>query len=289
MLQTIQLTADSIYILGDMHGIYIKLFNLINQGVFSNSIIIAVGDFGVGFGGDEVKTLNKLNRRLSKTNTKLFVVRGNHDNPNWFKTTIDKTLKIPIFTNIVFVEDYTVLTVLCNENKTNILCIGGAISIDRILRKENVDWWKDEKLVIDHDKLKEIKENNLKIDVICTHNAPDFCYPFGLNELSKNQINDINQVLNGDNLLNVMLYEWVTINQLCKNMGIKLIQLTLLVDKTLKEEIINERLEFSELYENLKDYGVSKWYYGHFHESHVEYINDVKFRLLNIDEIEELR
>ncbi len=71
--------------------------------------------------------------------------------------------------NIVFVEDYSVLSL----NNKNILCVGGATSLDRLGRTEGEDYWKEEKFVLKEKLLEETKD----ITVVVTHNAPTFCYP----------------------------------------------------------------------------------------------------------------
>lgn len=60
-------------------------------------------------------------------------------------------------------------------------------------------------------------------------------------------------------------------------------------DNSLYPELVKERKYMSEVWENLKENNnIQKYYYGHFHVSASEYIDSVKFRCLNIDEILEL-
>lgn len=250
-MNIIYICCDSIFLLGDVHGRYDILFNSINNGYFINSIIISVGDFGVGFKGDNNKNLNKINLRLGKCNSKLFIVRGNHDNPAWFKHITDKKLKIPKYKNITFVEDYTILNVVdVNFKKLNILCVGGAFSIDRSSRTNNIDWWEDEIFVYDKNKIDEIKNTVDCVDIICSHAVPQFAYPqiFG------------NKVI-----------PWLS------------------VDSKLKEDLTVERFWVNQLYADFKDFGLKRWYYGHYHDTYLEIIDDVRFKLLNINELEECR
>jgi len=112
--------------LGDIHG----NFNLVNQYLkrldIKDAYIIQVGDFGVGFTtlAKEKRTLEFTHTELVKRNVILYAIRGNHDYKPYFDN--DPF----VFTNIHLVPDYTVLNLV----DKNILCIGGAISVDREFR-----------------------------------------------------------------------------------------------------------------------------------------------------------
>jgi hypothetical protein len=145
--------------------------------------------------------LLKQNKFLQERNIVLYNIRGNHDNPNWFLPKAKmleffraEDRKVPAwkkedlyylmeymspaeyveaitsYTNIKFVPDYTVLEL----NSHKILCIGGAITIDRMLRVEGMDYFKNEVLVHLPDKLRKIKG----VDIVATHTIPDFIPPF---------------------------------------------------------------------------------------------------------------
>lgn len=45
---------------------------------------------------------------------------------------------------------------------------------------------------------------------------------------------------------------------------------------------------FNKIYEDYKD-TITDWFYGHYHQSHLEQINGINFRLLNIEEFCEYR
>ena len=117
---------DYIFFCGDIHGEYDVIPNFIRDHKLYNVAVIVVGDFGIGFEvmKTEIKRLNYLNNRMKHTNSKLFAIRGNHDNPLYFTGEFDKS-------NVKLLPDYTIL----NLNDNNILCIGGAISVDRKQRK----------------------------------------------------------------------------------------------------------------------------------------------------------
>jgi UDP-2,3-diacylglucosamine pyrophosphatase LpxH len=213
--------------------------------------IIQVGDFGIGFTTEynDRKILNNLNDKLSEKNIKLYAIRGNHDNPDFFNG--DYT-----FSNLSLLPDYTVLEL----DSKNILCIGGAISVDRIPRIiENMSYsrvgstfrchWYDEKVIFDEGKLKEFKD----IDVIVTHTAPDYCAP-------------LNKIGFGS------LVEEFSVN-----------------DPTLKDELKEERAIMTDMFQILFENNDIKYhFYGHFHRSHVEKIGNCTHRILGINEMFEL-
>ena len=125
-----------------------------------------------------------MHKVLKKYNDIIICVRGNHCDMRYFdnNSIISKYVKA--------VADYTIVQV-CN---TNVLCIGGAISIDRMhritqnnkkleqyahyhkcsiedaLEKCSLYYWEDE-IVEFQPKVTE------RVDIICSHSAPSFCYP----------------------------------------------------------------------------------------------------------------
>ncbi len=112
--------------LGDIHG----SFNIIHQYVklygIKDAHIIQVGDFGVGFQTleKEKRMLEMFNPLLEKNNVHVWAIRGNLDyKPHFHNDPFG-------LSNIHLVKDYTVLE-LCGKK---ILCIGGAISVDRTWR-----------------------------------------------------------------------------------------------------------------------------------------------------------
>ena len=235
---------DYIFVCGDIHGDLDIIPNFLKNKDLKNCAIIVAGDFGVGFDDviKEDRKMNHLNNRLKKYNSTIFAVRGNHDDPNYFNGELDINKEY-----VKFVNDYSVLEI----NGWNILCVGGATSIDRTNRKRYIlgkgrDWWKDEVFVYDED-----KANNLKnIDFVITHTAPNFTYPFVKVGLDYWENRDIH--LNGD--------------------------------------LEKERNDATKLYENLYKNGnkIIKWYYGHFHMTKTLLFNNTEFNCVDINEIKEL-
>jgi len=227
-----------LFFLGDIHGNLQVVQNLIKKYDLRDCIIIQVGDFGIGF-ERENKELNRLiflNKTLKNRNIEFYVLRGNHDDPSYF------TGKYQL-SNLKLMPDYSVII----NGDSNILLVGGAISVDRITRKEGSSWWAKEKFVLDSKKLEHLK--NFKIDIVATHNAPRFCYPQTTSGIPQDYINRDPKLL------------------------------------TDVENERNELSNFYEILK--KDHTISYWYYGHFHYHHLMVENDTVFCLLDINEMKE--
>lgn len=139
-----------IYI-GDVHG---KIYLLTEKIKYIyNKNFICLGDFGIGFTNINLDLLNNI---LKQNKNFLYIIRGNHDNPEYFNNKWFSS-------NIKFVKDYTILNL---ENK-KILCIGGGTSIDKKRRIVNFSYWENENIIYNEEKIKKLKK--YKFDVLCTH------------------------------------------------------------------------------------------------------------------------
>lgn len=167
-----------IYILGDTHGEIERFHERIDSKWTSNDKVIVCGDFGFIFeiesNEKEYKIeLEKLKILESKPYEILFI-SGNHENFDHLKEfpTIEKYGgKVKrIRKNIYLLMRGQLFTI---ENHT-FFTMGGAYSIDKYRRKENVSWWKEE-LPNEEEyhtaiqTLSKIRE----IDFILTHTAPE--------------------------------------------------------------------------------------------------------------------
>jgi predicted phosphodiesterase len=244
--------------LGDIHGNFSLLHQYVKMYNIKDAHIIQVGDFGVGFATfeKEKRMLEMYHDILVKNNVHVWAIRGNHD----YKPHFDNN---PFgFSNIHLVADYTVL----NLDDKNILCIGGAVSVDREWRytkKQKLgtfenptlgveSWWSDEVFVLDVDKIKDLRD----INIMVTHTCPDYCTPdntFSLSPFVEGIIRDTGDTeLRGD-----LLFER---NQLTQAFSIVK---------------LNNDIEFA--------------YYGHFHKSDVMNMYGTKHRLLGVGELWEER
>jgi UDP-2,3-diacylglucosamine pyrophosphatase LpxH len=165
------------YFIGDVHGEFTELIDRISLARIKKAILIQVGDFGLGFHSieEDYQALNELNKFLLQSSNRLYVIRGNHDNPSFFKSNIKE------WSNIHLLVDYSVLTI---ENNS-ILFVGGALSVDRCFRKLEKNYWKDENFVYDLNKLDDTLATNKKLDIIVTHTAPSFAWPQTFDPLVK--------------------------------------------------------------------------------------------------------
>ena len=237
---------------GDWHKDFKKIIKEIKRFDLRDCTIFQVGDFGMGFETmkKDLRTLAYLNRELKTRSIQLYAIRGNHDDPKYFDGSISTS-------NVKLLPDYSTLKV----DGQNILCIGGAISIDRKPntqqvdkygkpwkgRKEGINYWTDEGLVYKPELLKDLND----IDIVITHSAPDFCEPRSKGGLSI----------------------WA------------------MEDPGLIEECAVERNNLSKIYDYLKanKCPLKHWLYGHFHSSVREQFENTNFILLDINEFYEIR
>ena len=162
-------TKRDIIIVGDVHGKFNTLkWNIHDRYKHRDANIIQVGDFGVGFCKPNYykEELYSLQRDLKEANNQLYVIRGNHDDPSWFKES-----NHPFgYSNITLLADYSELNLLGKR----ILLVGGATSVDKVHRlKNNLGYWPDEVFKLN-------KEFPFKeaYDIVVTHTRPPSCGSF---------------------------------------------------------------------------------------------------------------
>ena len=168
---------DNIIVCGDIHGDIRLLVNKVNsQYQINNSLIIVAGDIGMGFHKDNfyLDLFKKAGARLKKNNNTLLLVRGNHDDPDtWTDNLAFKKHWQDGEHNIRLIKDYTVISAESHKGPFNILCVGGAISVDRTKRIEGKTYWAKEPFVYDESQV----ENLTGITHVITHSCPNFCEP----------------------------------------------------------------------------------------------------------------
>jgi hypothetical protein len=215
---------------------------------------VKVGDFGVGFSPleKEKRWLELYHKKLVNNNITLWAIRGNHDYKPYFDND-------PFgLSNIKLVPDYTVLE-LCGKR---ILCMGGAVSVDRTHRYTkrqswgdyrimgNEKWWHDEVFTLDENKLYEVRG----IDIIATHTAPSYCNP--------------------DNTFNFGPF----VEDIIRSK-----------DPKLREDLKFERSQMDIAFKMIKmNNNPTHHFYGHFHNSDKTVVDCITHRLLNIDEFFEI-
>lgn len=174
-----EINNKDIFFYGDVHG---NVFNLLFdiETAPDGSAFIILGDIGVGFKAiyknytpteeeqeyNAIKFFKCFQRVLedtAKKNTRIYIFRGNHDNPVYFTGELKAKIEneFPMFT---IIEDYD--EVVLNDGKVA-LVIPGGISVDRARRIENESYWKDE--LIHYDELDKI---NKEYEIILSHSGP---------------------------------------------------------------------------------------------------------------------
>ena len=260
--------CDTVYAIGDIHGNFNALLNWIKVKDLRDCAIICCGDIGFGFerAGFYEMIMSEFEFECADRSCTVFMFRGNHDDPSYFdgeKICSEHFKAIP---------DYSVIRRLIDEKAVvfqNILCVGGAISVDRCQRlKEWNDkvtkyawhsgksfedaeksigkkwYWENEGIVYDGNEIDKLLENGIKIDVVCTHTCPSFCQP-----TTKKGIEE-----------------------------------ALEKDPKLEDDITIERSRVDMIANKLKEDGhpVKKWVYGHFHGHNYDIINGVVYIMLDM-------
>lgn len=243
----------NVYVIGDTHGNWGLLRYKITELDVNNCILIIAGDCGFGFEKKEYYRLeyNRMKKILKNKNITIVFVRGNHDNPIYFDG------KMINFNYWKAIPDYSVISLSGGAFTHNILCVGGAISIDRRLRiaRDNIirmryksrksTYWVNEEPIYRPDILDEIKSDGISINTLVTHSSPDFA----------------------------PLFDKTNIQSFIDN------------DEHLADDISNERLVMTNIYRHLviKDKHPLKLYvYGHFHQHIISLSpDDVKLVLLD--------
>jgi DNA repair exonuclease SbcCD nuclease subunit len=172
------------FVTGDTHfNIHItKLFTLKHKvgKMDKTDVVIIAGDAGFKwYNNPNNCEENKLNRKIDNLPFSVFVVLGNHENYNRIEElpTIKQygaRVKIdPRYPSIVYAKRGEVYTI----NGKTFFCFGGAPSVDKTDRKENISWWaqevpSSEDIYKAHEKL---EEYNYQFDYVITHDAPPMC------------------------------------------------------------------------------------------------------------------
>lgn len=263
MIEKYEHAKTTIYVIADIHGNFDILYNKINENL-SDCILIIAGDIGLGFYSYQYyqKAFENINNLLIQKHIYCYLIRGNHDDPSYFKEH-----KIN-FSNVKTIDDYSIISV----GNENILCIGGAISIDRMYRikkdlttfnnnkilmsqynpnitdeevneKTLKSYWINENLYYDENKLKEI---DVDVNYVITHTSPNFVWKQGTNEISY----------------------WIN------------------NDERLEDDLRQERENMGKVYHKLIECNrePKKWVYGHFHDHNVETYQNTEFiALINCD------
>lgn len=149
------------YLVGDTHGVFhaIRLCDYIPKG----QDIIHMGDIGLGFYPlkRDLNDLQVLADDLARRNQRLFIVRGNHDNPAFWNEGLASKLRNS--ERLIFLPEFA----RAKTAAQSIIFVNGGVSIDRVERIPLISYWKDE---ITPD----IPENLKPADIVIAHDAPSY-------------------------------------------------------------------------------------------------------------------
>lgn len=251
----INVFVDHVYCIGDIHGDFEGIIRTVEKFELRNSALVFCGDCGFGFNSryyyDDI--VDKLIKMSNRYNDYIFFIRGNHDEPSYFKAKVyhgDRVYTLSDYTVIRWhpLSEKMISDTVASSSSINILCVGGAISVDRIYRKKNESYWDDEEPIYDEKALDEIYHKIHNIDYVCTHTVPSFCE------------------VNTKQGLSVFLH----------------------TDKFLYKDLDREREVMDKIFDYIKKYNthpLSKWFYGHFHLHKTFVMCDVAFHLLDMSRL----
>ncbi len=174
----------SVYLCGDTHGLIdIDTIKKLKPEKQENNLLIQLGDFGCIWHYDPNKNsecLDKWVEFMHARHFSLFVVPGNHENYAVINELPDVKNPLPGIECVCKVhlhkdeKIYFLTNPELNIDTIKFLVIRGATSQDRILRVENVSWWKEEELSQKERKriVKYCEKNNWSFDYILSHTPP---------------------------------------------------------------------------------------------------------------------
>lgn len=157
-----------VYLIGDVHGYFSALLDIVEKHDLRDCYLICVGDLGIGFkyGSEgELAGMIQLNKEFEKRNLEFLSIRGNHDDP-WYWG-IGKNGWTVNYSHFKLLHDYTTLDI----NGEKWLFVGGGISIDRSVRRPGYSYWENEVFVLDESKI-------VECDVLVTHSGPNWIGPY---------------------------------------------------------------------------------------------------------------
>lgn len=160
--------SKPIYLLGDSHAEHDGLLETLDGRndvepmdghKVRNAIVIHVGDGFEGLPDCTVETLKSLNKEFADRGIEYLGIRGNHCDPGFF----DGQHQL---SNLKLIPDYTRLEM----NGESWLFVGGAVSVNRIDKKDAREWFAKEKFFLD-------PSMATKADVLVTHSGPSWIGP----------------------------------------------------------------------------------------------------------------
>lgn len=160
----------NVYLCGDLHKDINGFLQKLKKNNIRDSHIIILGDCEVGFYKEKpAKFYNYFSKHLRLRNNTIYLVRGNHDNPeHWRNSDIEngKRSLEEKWPNIIHLRDNTLVSI---NNKLYFVW-GGAVSIDRAILKESTSWFREERTILNTGKL--LLLNDTEIFGVLAHTGP---------------------------------------------------------------------------------------------------------------------
>lgn len=185
-----------IYLTGDTHGdIDVSKLNTKNfpegSSLTKDDYVIILGDFGFIWKNEPDKTEEYWMKWFQKKPWTTLFVDGNHENHNrlenfpieeWHGGKVHK-----INDSVIHLMRGQVFDI----NGIRFFAMGGAPSIDKVWRAENISWWKQEEINYQEQEeaLKNLEKINNKVDYIISHTCPKKIIPYTFH-ISPNSLMD---------------------------------------------------------------------------------------------------
>lgn len=152
-----------IYIVGDLHGDFMKLAR-IKEHLTSDDIVIQVGDFGW-----YPTVIQEWKSLFDDYPCKIYAIDGNHEDFVYLSQ-FSKDTPTEVLPNLFYVPRGTVMEI---EGQL-FGFLGGGESVDKAWRVENVSWWKEEQITDDDVQKLITNVAGRTLDYLITHVPPKF-------------------------------------------------------------------------------------------------------------------
>lgn len=138
----ITINNEHVYVIGDIHGRADHLVEKLND--LEPGALIILGDVGFGFSSEIDEQLQKAFCQCEEKGWSIYLIRGNHDNPEYWKN---------VQRGCVMLRENRVITI----NGKRFFISGGGISLDRWQRVPKKSYWFNEYIYVPPYVLQEVK------------------------------------------------------------------------------------------------------------------------------------
>jgi hypothetical protein len=150
--------------IGDVHRAFDRFAGAVAELPASVDVAVQVGDFGL-----HLDDLGPTGAGVPSLDRRVYYITGNHDHEPFYRGISRPTEMAP---NLVFVPRGTVLEL----DGRRIAFLGGGDSvIDRAFRRDDIDWWPEERVTMaDVARFEGVG----RVDFLVCHTPPAFVYHF---------------------------------------------------------------------------------------------------------------